>query len=63
MVHMGENRMNLLGFWKRNKASWIFENLEAGASIDDIMEWFEGLDLTQVKAVISFVTHTLKSAL
>jgi hypothetical protein len=27
------------------------------------MEWFEGLDLTQVKAVISFVTHTLKSAL
>lgn len=32
----------------------IFENLEAGANIDDIMEWFEGLDRTQVKAVISF---------
>jgi hypothetical protein len=24
-------------------ASAIFENLEAGASIDDIMEWFDGL--------------------
>lgn len=32
----------------------IFENLEAGASVDDIMEWFEGLDREQVKAVIVF---------
>ena len=47
----------------RMPVATIFENLEAGASIDDIMEWFEGLDRTQVKAVISFVTHTLKSAL
>jgi hypothetical protein len=33
--------------------STIFENLEAGASIDDILEWFEGLDRDQVKAVIN----------
>ena len=33
-------------------ASAIFENLEAGANIDDIMEWFDGLDREQVKAVI-----------
>jgi uncharacterized protein (DUF433 family) len=32
--------------------SIIFENLEAGANIDDIMNWFEGLDRDQIKAVI-----------
>jgi len=32
----------------------IFENIEAGANIDDIMEWFDGLDREQVKAVIEF---------
>lgn len=30
----------------------IFENLESGANIDDIMEWFAGLDRSQVEAVI-----------
>jgi uncharacterized protein (DUF433 family) len=29
----------------RMPVSAIFENLEAGANIDDIMEWFDGLDL------------------
>ena len=28
----------------RMPVSSIFENLEAGANIDDIMEWFDGLD-------------------
>src|SRR6516165_780234 len=32
--------------------SAIFENIEAGANINDIMEWFDGLDRAQVKAVI-----------
>jgi uncharacterized protein (DUF433 family) len=40
----------------------IFENLEAGANIDDIMEWFEGLDCNQVKAVIEFVVRGLDKA-
>jgi len=39
--------------------SAIFENLEAGANIDDIMEWFEGLDREQVKAVIEFAARSL----
>ena len=39
--------------------SVIFKNLEAGASLDDIMEWFEGLDREQVKAVIEFVARSL----
>ena len=37
----------------------IFENLEAGATIDDIMEWFDGLDREQVKAVIEFAARSL----
>ncbi len=39
--------------------SAIFENLEAGANIDDIMEWFDGLDREQVKAVIEFAVRSL----
>jgi uncharacterized protein (DUF433 family) len=37
----------------------IFENLEAGANIDDLMEWFDGLDRNQVKAVIEFAARSL----
>jgi uncharacterized protein (DUF433 family) len=35
----------------RMPVSAIFENIEAGASIDDILKWFEGLDRAQVEAV------------
>ncbi len=38
----------------------IFENLEAGANIDNIVEWFEGLDREQVKAVIEFAARSLQ---
>ena len=38
----------------RMPVSAIFENLEAGASLDDIVQWFDGLDPYQVKAVIEF---------
>jgi uncharacterized protein (DUF433 family) len=43
----------------RMPVSAIFENLESGANIDDIMEWFEGLDREQVKAVIEFAARSL----
>jgi len=39
----------------------IFENLEAGANIDDIMEWFDGLNREQVIAVIDFAARSLKT--
>jgi uncharacterized protein (DUF433 family) len=39
--------------------SAIFENIAGGASIDDIMEWFEGLDRQQVKAVVEFAARSL----
>src|SRR5205823_1971845 len=43
----------------RMPVSAIFENIEAGANIDDIMEWFDGLDREEVKAVIEFAARSL----
>ena len=43
----------------RMPVSAIFENLEAGANIDDIVEWFDGLDRDQVRAVIEFAARSL----
>jgi uncharacterized protein (DUF433 family) len=42
----------------RMPVSAIFENIEAGASIDDIMEWFDGLDRDQVKSVVAFTARS-----
>jgi uncharacterized protein (DUF433 family) len=42
--------------------SAIFEKIEAGANINDIMEWFDGLDREQVKAVIEFAARSLDQA-
>jgi uncharacterized protein (DUF433 family) len=39
--------------------SAIFENLEAGANLDDIMQWYDGLDREPVKAVIEFAVRSL----
>jgi len=44
----------------RMPVSAIFENIAAGASIDDLMEWFDGLDRDQVKAVIEFAARSLE---
>jgi len=45
----------------RMPVSTIFENLEAGANIDDILQWFDGLDWEQVKAVIDFAARSLET--
>jgi len=37
----------------------LFENLEAGASIADYLEWFQGVGLQQVQAVLE---HAAQSA-
>jgi len=42
--------------------SAIFENIAAGANIDDILEWFDGLDREQVKAIIEFAARSLDAA-
>jgi len=41
----------------RMPVSAIFENLKAGANIDDIMQWFDGLDREQVKVAIEFAVE------
>ena len=46
----------------RMPVSAIFENLEAGANIDDILAWYDGLDRGQVKAVIEFAARSLDHA-
>ena len=46
----------------RMPVSVIFENLEAGANIDNIMEWYDGLDREQIKAVIEFAARSLDRA-
>jgi len=43
----------------RMPVSLIFENLETGASIDDILAWYDGLSRAQVKAVIEFAARSL----
>ena len=46
----------------RMPVATIFENLEAGASLDDLLTWYEGLDRKQVQAVIEFAARSLDSA-
>ena len=45
----------------RMPVSAIFENIAAGASINDLMEWFDGLDREQVKAVIEFAARSVNN--
>lgn len=56
----------LSGAWvlkgTRMPVSAVFENIEAGANIDDLLEWFDGLDRDQVKAVIEFAARSLDKA-
>ena len=55
----------LSGAWvlrgTRMPVATIFQNLEAGASLDDILSWFDGLDRDQVKAVIDFAARSLET--
>ena len=46
----------------RMPVATIFENLESGASLDDLLAWYEGLDRTQVQAVIEFAARSLDPA-
>jgi uncharacterized protein (DUF433 family) len=43
----------------RMPVSTVFENLEAGASVDDITEWFD-LTRAQVTAVLDFAARSLE---
>ena len=38
----------------------LFENLEAGARIDDFLEWFPGVTKEQVEAVLEHAQNSLR---
>lgn len=38
----------------------LFENLEAGASVDDFLSWFPGVTKEQVEAVLEHTIQTLE---
>jgi uncharacterized protein (DUF433 family) len=42
----------------RMPVSGVLENVEAGATVDDIVEWFDGLKRAQVEEVIAFMAHS-----
>lgn len=42
----------------RVPVSALFENLRAGASVEEFLDWFEGIDARQVQVVLE---HELKS--
>lgn len=37
----------------------LFENLEAGASVEDFLEWFPGVTRRQIEQVLEHTIHTL----
>jgi uncharacterized protein (DUF433 family) len=45
----------------RMPVATILENLQAGASLDDILCWFDGLNREQVKVVIDFAARSLET--
>lgn len=46
----------------RMPVATVFENLEAGASLDDLLSWYDGLDRKQLQAVIEFAARSLDLA-
>jgi len=40
----------------------LFENLEDGATVDDFLAWFPGVNREQVDAVLEFAAHSLEPA-
>ena len=38
----------------------VFENLEDGMSIDELVETFDGLTREQIQSVLEFVAHSLE---
>ena len=41
--------------------STIFENLEQGATIDDILEWYQGLNRQQIQEVVAFAAKSAQA--
>jgi uncharacterized protein (DUF433 family) len=59
-----QNPRKVSGAWifrgTRVPVSALFENLEAGASIDDFLSWFPGVSKKQVECVLEHTIQTLE---
>ena len=57
------NPAKVSGAWvfknSRVPVSALFENLEDGASLNDFLEWFPGVERSQVEAVLEFAEASL----
>lgn len=53
----------VIGAWlfcgTRVPVTALFENLEDGATIDDFVQWFPGVDREQAVAVLAFAEQSL----
>jgi uncharacterized protein (DUF433 family) len=60
------DRQKVSGAWvfrgTRVPVAALFENLEAGATVNDFLEWFPGVTREQVDAVLDFATRSLIDA-
>ena len=45
----------------RLPVSSLFENLESGATLEEFLEWFEGVEEWKVRAVLTYVADSLKA--
>ncbi len=45
----------------RIPASAVFQNLEDGLTVDQVVQMFDGLTREQVKAVLDFAAHSLEA--
>ena len=41
----------------------LYENLASGATVDEFVEWFPGVDEKQVRAVLEYEARALRTAL
>jgi uncharacterized protein (DUF433 family) len=60
-----QNPRKVSGAWifrgSRVPVTALFENLEAGASVDDFLSWFPGVTKDQVEAVLEYTISSLES--
>ena len=59
-------RMTVSGAWvfrgTRIPVAAVFENLEDGLTINEIVQMFDGLTREQVQAVLDFTAHSLETS-
>lgn len=63
---VGRNANRVSGAWvfkgTRVPVKALFENLEEGASVDDFLNWFQGVTREQVLAVLNHAEKSLATA-